>query len=71
MTIAHTEADFHRYEEKDRKRRKLSIRMYDLALEGAPLRIPIPYWEYNHHMSTLDQHAQLEGLLHYVLYYET
>lgn len=57
MTTAHSEADFHRYEEKDRKRRKAAIHMHDPALEGLPLRIPVPYWEYNHHMGTTDQHA--------------
>jgi hypothetical protein len=61
MTTAHSEADFYRYEEKDRKRRKPAIRMYDPALEGLPLRIPLPYWEYNQHMGTTDQHSQLKA----------
>jgi hypothetical protein len=47
MTILHTEEDFHAYEEKDRKRRKATIRMYDPALEGKLLRVPVFYWEYN------------------------
>jgi hypothetical protein len=47
MITAHSEADFYRYEEKDRKRRKPTIRMHDPALEGLSLRILLPYWEYN------------------------
>jgi hypothetical protein len=47
MITAHSEANFYRYEEKDRKRRKPIIRMHDPVLEGLPLRIPLPYWEYN------------------------
>jgi hypothetical protein len=61
MTTAHSEADFYRYEEKDRKRRKPIIRMHDPALEGLSLRIPLPYWEYNQHMGTTDQHSQLKA----------
>ena len=61
MTTAHSEADFHRYEEKNRKRRKPTIRIHDPTLEGLPLRIPLPYWEYNQHMGTTDQHSQLKA----------
>ena len=61
MTAAHTEEDFHTYEEKDRKRRKKGIRMWDPALEDKPLRIPRPFWEYNHNMGTTDQHSQLKA----------
>jgi hypothetical protein len=43
MTTAHSEANFYRYKKKDRKRRKPTIRMHDLALEGLFLRIPLPY----------------------------
>jgi hypothetical protein len=43
MTISYTEEDFHAYEEKDRKRRKAIIRMYDPALEGKLLKVPVPY----------------------------
>jgi hypothetical protein len=60
ITIAHTEADFYRYEKKDRKRKKLTIRIHDPVLEGAPLKIPISYWEYNHHIGITDQYTQLE-----------
>jgi hypothetical protein len=47
MTTSHTEKNFHAYKEKDRKRKKATIRMYDPALEGKSLRVPVPYWEYN------------------------
>jgi hypothetical protein len=57
MTISHTKKDFHAYKEKDRKRRKATIRMYDLALEDKLLRILVPYWEYNQHMESTDQHS--------------
>jgi hypothetical protein len=43
MTISYTEEDFHAYEEKDRKRRKAIIRMYDPALKGKLLKVPVPY----------------------------
>jgi hypothetical protein len=54
MITAHIETDFYCYEEKDRKRRKLAIRMHDSALESAFLRIPISYWEYNYYIGTTD-----------------
>ena len=62
MTTLHNEEDFHAYEEKDRKRRKATIRIYDPTLErDQPLRIPIPYWQYNHYMGSTDQHSQLKA----------
>jgi hypothetical protein len=57
----HTEEDFEHFSEKDRRRRKADIKMHDPALEGCPLRIPKPYWEYNQYMGSVDQFAQLEA----------
>jgi hypothetical protein len=43
MTISYIKEDFHAYKEKDRKRRKAIIRMYDPTLEGKLLKVPVPY----------------------------
>lgn len=61
IITSYTKKDFHAYEKKNQKRRKATIRIYDLALEGKPQRIPVPYWEYNQHMESTDQHSQLKA----------
>jgi hypothetical protein len=47
IITSYIKKDFHAYEEKNRKRRKVIIRMYDLALKSKLLRVPVSYWEYN------------------------